>query len=74
MPGQNGVDASAKPEVKLAPGAAQPQAKRPQSKTAAPKQQRPAAAAAAQQEADPFPQPVAPAPQTTGGTNGTRAQ
>lgn len=70
MGGQNGVDASAKPEAKPAQG--QPSARRPAAKPPAQPKQRPAAQAAQEPVADPFPQPVAP--QASGGGDGARAQ
>ncbi len=75
MPGQNGMDAGAKPEARQPPASAQAPAKRPPQKAAAqPKQPpRPAAAPPAEErQADPFPQPVAPPAQTTGGPTGPR--
>jgi hypothetical protein len=79
MPGQNGVDAPPKPEAKQPPAAAQAPAKKQPQKAAAQPKQRPAAPAApaapAQEgQADPFPQPVAPAAQTTGGPGAPRPQ
>ncbi|MET0277995.1 MAG: hypothetical protein ABW198_06630 [Pseudorhodoplanes sp.] len=82
MPGQNGIDSAAKPDNKQpagqAPVSAQAPAKRPPQKAAAQPKQPPrpgaAAAPAADQQADPFPQPVAPPVQTSGGPAGPRPQ
>ena len=80
MPGQNGVDAAAKPEPKQPAAAQAPSRKQPQKAAAQPKQPPrpaapPAAAPAPEGQADPFPQPVAPAAaQTTGGPGAPRPQ
>ncbi len=76
-PGQNGMDsttvkpepraAEAKPEPRERAPTQQPQPKRAAAPKAAPKQQQQAAPQAAPSSADPFPQPISSAQQTTGG-------
>jgi hypothetical protein len=65
-PGQNGVDASAKPEPRAQTPQPQPAPRRPAQKAQAPRPAPPQPAPPPAAAADPFPQPVGSTQQTTG--------